>query len=110
MKLLSLCLALLGSCASGLQLGGAPNNAAVRRFVTEQPPRPAFTMRMSKEDQEFEEWVRKKKIASGVDPDEDFAAGRKTESSIFAVGGIVAVVVPVVAGLWAYNEGYLTPQ
>ena len=78
----------------------------------------------SKEDREFEEWVRKKKIASGkdaalflsaqrfaqhaskkkrpaltlsfrslarccagVDPDEDFATGRRQESTIYLVGG-----------------------
>ena len=38
-------------------------------------------MMPSKEDKEFEEWVRKKKIASGVDPDEDFATGRAAESA-----------------------------
>ena len=26
------------------------------------------------------------------------------------IGGLIAIVVPVVAALWAYNEGYLTPQ
>ena len=41
----------------------------------------------SQEDKEFEEWVRKKKIASGVDPDEDFGAGRSTEATIWAGGG-----------------------
>ena len=24
--------------------------------------------------------------------------------------GLIAVIVPTVAGIWAYNEGYLTPQ
>ena len=46
----------------------------------------------SKEDREFEEWARKKKIASGVDPDEDFASGRKAEGGIYAVGGACARV------------------
>ena len=63
-----------------------------------------------KEDKEFEEWVRKKKIASGVDPDEDFATGRAAESAIYQVGGAITILVPLIAGLWAYNEGYLTPQ
>ena len=64
----------------------------------------------SKEDREFEEWVRKKKIASGVAPDEDFATGRAAESAIYQVGGAITILVPLIAGLWAYNEGYLTPQ
>ena len=67
-------------------------------------------MMPSKEDKEFEEWVRKKKIASGVDPDEDFATGRAAESAIYQVGGAITILVPLIAGLWAYNEGYLTPQ
>ena len=45
-----------------------------------------FTMK-SQEDKEFEEWVRKKKIAAGVDPDEDFATGRQNEGRIYVVGG-----------------------
>ena len=84
-------------------------------------PLPSHFMK-SKEDREFEEWVRKKKIASGktrpafcrhsafarrgkkekrrshivfsrsrscagVDPDEDFATGRRQESTIYLVGG-----------------------
>jgi len=64
----------------------------------------------SDEDKEFEEWVRQKKLASGVDPDEDFAGNRQVANAITAVGGIVTVVVPVILGLWAYNAGYLTPQ
>lgn len=39
------------------------------------------------EDKEFEEWARKKKIAAGIDPDQDFAADRQTESNIFTIGG-----------------------
>ena len=68
-----------------------------------------FSMK-TKEDKEFEEWVRQKKIASGVDPDEDFGAGRRAEGSIYLVGGLVTVLVPLISGIWAYNEGYLTPQ
>jgi len=64
----------------------------------------------SQEDLEFDEWARQKKIASGVDPDEDFGTGRRAESTIYLVGGLIAVLVPVIAGTWAYNEGYLTPQ
>ena len=107
------------------------------------------------------QWARKKKIAAGVDPDEDFAAGREAESKIYVVGGapaaatlaacprtllpappalsrprplarcppliaalrselcaasflplagLITVLVPTIAGIWAYNEGYLTPQ
>ena len=64
----------------------------------------------SKEDKEFEEWVRKKKIASGVDPDQDFAGGRKAEGQIYVVGGLITVLVPLIAGTWAYSNGYITPQ
>ena len=54
--------------------------------------------------------MRQKKIASGVDPDEDFGSGRRNEATIYLVGGAIAILVPVIAGIWAYNEGYLTPQ
>jgi len=64
----------------------------------------------SKEDIEFEEWARKKKIAAGIDPDEDFGASRRAENSIYLVGGLITILVPVIAGTWAYNAGYLTPQ
>jgi len=84
---------------------------AGRLTVAPCRPRSAhpFTMK-SDEDKEFEEWVRQKKLASGVDPDEDFAGNRQVANAITAVGGIVTVVVPVILGLWAYNAGYLTPQ
>jgi hypothetical protein len=71
--------------------------------------RPGLTMK-SKEDKEFEEWMAKKRAAAGVDATEDFGTSRRVESSIYAIGGAIAIAVPVIAGLWAYNEGYLTPQ
>jgi len=81
--------------------------------LTAAPCRPRsahpFTMK-SEEDKEFEEWVRQKKLASGVDPDEDFGQSRRVANTITAVGGVVTVVVPVILGIWAYNAGYLTPQ
>merc|ERR1719191_382161 len=86
-----------------LVVGGA---AGVARPVQLRVNGRAFTMK-SQEDKEFEEWVRQKKIASGIDPDEDFGAGRRAEGSIYLVGGLITVLVPVIAGLWAYNEGYL---
>ena len=61
-------------------------------------------------DKEFEEWARQKKIASGVDPDEDFGASRRFSQTLLAGGGVIAVLVPTLLGIWAYNEGYLTPQ
>ena len=64
----------------------------------------------SDEDREFEEWMAKKRAAAGVDGSEDFGAGRRAEGSICAVGGAITILVPLIAGLWAYNEGYLTPQ
>ena len=64
----------------------------------------------SQEDKEFEEWMAKKREAAGVNLEEDFGASRRAEGTIYAIGGFIAIAVPVVAGLWAYNEGYLTPQ
>ena len=57
--------------------------------------------------------MRKKRIAAGINPDqtaEDVGAGRRAEGTIYAVGGAITVLVPLIAGIWAYNEGYLTPQ
>lgn len=58
--------------------------------LTAAPCRPRsahpFTMK-SEEDKEFEEWVRQKKLASGVDPDEDFGQSRRVANTITAVGG-----------------------
>merc|ERR1719231_337574 len=102
----ALLLALLQACAS---FGVGAGRRAVAQPVQPRLARWAVDMK-SKEDKEFEEWVRQKKIASGVDPDEDFGAGRRVEGSIYLVGGLVTVLVPTIAGIWAYNEGYLTPQ
>merc|ERR1719191_1348790 len=84
-----------------LVVGGA---AGVARPVQLRVNGRAFTMK-TQEDKEFEEWVRQKKIASGVDPDEDFGAGRRAESTIYTIGGLIAIIVPTVAGIWACNEG-----
>ena len=65
---------------------------------------------MTQEDLEFEAWARQRKINSGIDPDEDFGQGRRNESTIYLFGGLIAVLVPLIGGIWAYNEGYLTPQ
>ena len=71
-------------------------NVAICRRAVARPVQPRLAWwsvdMKSKEDKEFEEWVRKKKIASGVDPDEDFAAGRAQERSIFQVGGAPPVL------------------
>lgn len=41
---------------------------------------------------------------------EDFGTQRRVEKAVFTAGGLITVIVPVVLGIWAYNEGYLTPQ
>ena len=64
-----------------------PSRQALVRAQPVKPRHGSFNMK-SQEDKEFEEWMRQKKIASGVDPDEDFAAGRSFEQSIFQVGGV----------------------
>ena len=110
LRLTLLILALAG-LASSLQVSSALRQPALTRRSAVGAPRLAPDVFMkSKEDREFEEWARQKKIASGVDPDEDFGTGRRVESSIYLVGGLVTVLVPVIAGTWAYNAGYLTPQ
>ena len=82
--------ALLAACllaaADALVVGGR-GLSSVRQAATPLAP---FTIMKSQEDKEFEEWARKKKIAAGVDPDEDFAAGREAESKIYVVGGAPA--------------------
>ena len=79
-------IACLATAADALVVGGR-GVSSVRQAATPLAP---FTVMKSQEDKEFEEWARKKKIASGVDPDEDFAAGREVESNIYVVGGAVA--------------------
>lgn len=74
------------AAANGLVVGGAGQRASVSRPVQPRIPVPAF-MGKSKEDLEFEEWARAKKIAAGVDPDEDFGAGRRAENTIYLIGG-----------------------
>ena len=70
-----------GFAVAGGRLALARPHAAAR-------PRFESNVHMkSKEDKEFEEWVRQKKIASGVDPDEDFETGRNVEGNIYIVGG-----------------------
>ena len=71
------------AAANGLVVGGT-GQRAISQPVKPRIPVPAF---MDVSDKEFEEWARKKKIASGVDPDEDFGAGRRAESTIYLVGG-----------------------
>ena len=70
------------AAANGLVVGGIDQRSAVSRPVQPRLPVPAMVS-----DKEFEEWARKKRIASGVDPDEDFGAGRRAESHIYVVGG-----------------------
>ena len=72
------------AAANGLVVGGTGQRSAISQPVKPRIPVPAF---MDVSDKEFEEWARKKKIASGVDPDEDFGAGRRAESTIYLVGG-----------------------
>jgi hypothetical protein len=72
--------------------------------------RPHVALMKSQEDIEYENWVKNKKLKAGIDTKEDFGASRRTESSIYLVGGLITVVVPTVAAIWAYNEGLLTPQ
>ena len=95
----------LPSCLA-LVVGGSRASAPARPLAGARRAH-GFTM---ESDKEFEAWVRKKKIASGVDHDEDFSTGRRAESAIYTVGGAITILVPLIAGLWAYNEGYLTPQ
>ena len=78
--------ACLATAADALVVGGR-GVSSVRQAATPLAP---FTIMKSQEDKEFEEWARKKKIAAGVDPDEDFAGGREVESNIYVVGGAVA--------------------
>ena len=77
-------LVLLAASHVSALIVGTPANAIVRPTAK---PRPWPIGMKSQEDKEFEEWARQKKIASGVDPDEDFGSGRRVESLIYTVGG-----------------------
>ena len=91
---LALCLAE----AAALAIGGRAALAVQRRPAA--PARSLPSMK-SQEDKEFEEWVRKKKLASGVDPDEDFSASRSFSETLLGAGGVIAIVVPTVLAIWA---------
>ena len=80
---LFLLVACLLAAADALVVGGR-GLSSVRQATTPLAP---FTPMKSQEDKEFEEWVRQKKIKSGVDPDEDFGGGRRAEGLIYAIGG-----------------------
>ena len=84
--------ALLLACLSASHVSalivGTPV-AATARPVAKPAARPWPINMKSQEDKEFEEWARQKKIASGVDPDEDFGSGRRVESLIYTVGGVL---------------------
>jgi len=70
----------------------APSLRAVSQPRSHQRSTPPFMK--SQEDKEFEEWARQKKIKSGIDPDEDFGAGRRAERTIFAGGGAPKSATP----------------
>ena len=127
-----LCVLCLLASSSAFLVGSPGRHAMARPQSTTRCA--SCSMGKSKEDLEFEEWVRKKKLAAGVDPDEDFGTGRKAEKGIYLAGGensqmmfatashplrsaldlvctgLVTVLVPIIAGTWAYQNGYLTPQ
>ena len=104
-KLLLIAVLCLPEAARSFAVGGRA--ALVGRRQPTTAPHTLITMGS---DKEFEEWARQKKIASGVDPDEDFGASRRFSQTLLAGGGVIAVVVPTLLAIWAYNEGYLTPQ
>jgi len=87
---------------NGARAVHAPSAAVGRR---------APTLRMLTEDEEFEEFKRKKLGAvKRLGSDENFGEYRKVENNIYKVGGAITILVPLIAGIWAYSEGYLTPQ
>lgn len=50
------------------------------------------------------------KRMKAVGSDSNFGQYRRIESAIYLVGGLITIITPIVLGIWAYNEGYLTPQ
>ncbi|KAL1530765.1 hypothetical protein AB1Y20_001663 [Prymnesium parvum] len=73
--------------------------------------RPRGVPFMLTEDEEYEEFKRKKLgLVKELGSDENFGTYRRVESGIYIIGGAITILVPVIAGIWAYNEGYLTPQ
>ena len=77
--LLALCVLPL---AQALVVGGSGSQAIGRPTSA----KPAFTMK-SAEDKEFEEFMRKKREAAGIDMDEDFGQSRRVEGTI-TTGGV----------------------
>ncbi len=45
-----------------------------------------------------------------VGSNKDFGTYRRIEGITYLFGGIITIGVPIILGIWAYNEGYLTPQ
>merc|ERR1719201_2106021 len=96
--------AILVAClasASALVVGGAP------RQLAHPALRPAFEraepLIMRKDGIQKESLDR-------VGSNENFGTYRRIESITYLVGGVITVTVPLVLAIWAYNEGYLTPQ
>merc|ERR1719499_641791 len=107
---ISLLVALLGS-AQALVLSPAVPVQALRAPVANVQLARPMTFKMLTEDEEFEEFRRRKLGAvKELGSDENFGSYRRVEGAIYTVGGAITILVPIIAGIWAYNEGYLTPQ
>eukprot|EP00967_Tisochrysis_lutea_P096087 scaffold140513_cov39-Tisochrysis_lutea.AAC.1 len=99
-----LCVALIATeQVQALQIRPACQLASGSVLSASSPLRqPAPVMEKLTKEQE----ARMKAVGS----DSNFGQYRRIESAIYLVGGLITLITPIVLGIWAYNEGYLTPQ
>lgn len=93
--------------AGALQAGGL--SGTIPRTTGKRMPSRFADVKMD-EDKEFEEWLAQKKKTVGVDMDSDFAKGRRVEAGMYNSALIIGGVATLAAAIWAYLEGYITPQ
>jgi len=84
---------------AGRHLAGGPV-----RFASSPLRQPAPVMEKEKLTKAQEQRME------AVGSNSNFGQYRRIESFIYLIGGLITIITPIVLGIWAYNEGYLTPQ
>ena len=97
------CSALVYALAFGGASGFLVVPAAPRAVGRPLPAARANHAQMARNDDDME-------IDRPFGSTEDFGQQRRIEKAVYTVGGLITIIVPTVLAIWAYNEGYLTPQ
>merc|ERR1719453_2489367 len=99
--MLLLALAACMGGASALVVGGAPGAIARPALSSRHHhARHASSSMRADDDDNYR----------AVGSDENFGDYRRASSAILTIGTGIAVLTPIILGIWAYNAGYLTPQ